>query len=181
MISETSTDFLSDLSEEDSPGFSEDECSLQADDQDNSDGHHSDSDEVEYFSESFSVKGSFWATKYQDALKKAVELKSKETNVPVRASFETSNLTDKNAITFEVFDGAVWLVIGYCGVEKIPKLTKAIKRGEIISYKVCFIKRQWIPKVRDFRLYAAVTITKKGRWDKNDSNNKYNSDLCFDI
>ena len=57
MISETSTDFLSDLSEEDNPVFSKDECSLQADDQDNSDGHHSDSDEVEYFSESFSVKG----------------------------------------------------------------------------------------------------------------------------
>jgi len=126
---------------------------------------------VEYFSELFSVKESFWGTKYQDALKKAVKLKSKETTVLVRAFSETSNLTDKNAITFEVFDSAVWLVIGYCGVEKIPRLTKAIKREEIISFKVCYIKRQWIPKIRDLRLHAAVTITKKGRWDKRDSKN----------
>ena len=76
-----------------------------------------------------------------------------------------------NAITFEVFDSAVWLVIGYCGVEKIPRLTKAIQREEIISFKVCYIKRQWIPKIRDLRLHAAVAITKKGRWDKRDSKN----------
>lgn len=76
-----------------------------------------------------------------------------------------------NAITFEVFDSAVWLVIGYCGVEKIPRLTKAIQREEIISFKVCYIKRQWIPKIRDLRLHVAVAITKKGRWDKRDSKN----------
>ena len=110
-----------------------------------------------------------------------MELTSTKENVPVRASFETSNLTDKNAITFEVLYNGVWLVIGYCGVEKIPKLTKAIKWDEITAYKLCFIKRQWIPKIRDFRLYSAVTIIKKGRWGKNDNNNQYNSDLCLDI
>ena len=73
----------------------------------------------------------------------------------------------------------MWLVIGYCGVEKIPKLTKAMAQGEIVSFKCCYIKRRWIPQVSGFRLYAAVTVTKKGRWDKNDSNNKYNSDLSF--
>ena len=95
-----------------------------------------------------------------------MDLKATENDVPVRASFEPSNLKDKNAITFEVFDSGVWLVIGYCGVEKIPKLTKAIKKNEIISYKLCYIKRQWIPKINDFRFYAGVTISKKDRWDK---------------
>lgn len=183
MNSETSTELLSDHSEEGSPVISEDECFLEGDDQeDNSadlDDHQSDPDEVEYFSESFNVKGSFWATKYQDALKKALELKSTKENVPVRASFETSNLTDKDAITFEVLCNGVWLVTGYCGVEKIPKLTKAIKWDEITAYKLCFIKRQWKPKIRDFRLYSAVTITKKGRWGKNDNNNQYNSDFAW--
>jgi len=76
MISEISTNFFPDRREEDSHVFSEDECSLQADVQDNSNGHHSDPNEVEYFSESFSVKESFWGTKYQDALKKAIKLTS---------------------------------------------------------------------------------------------------------
>jgi len=185
MNSASSTDLLSDDSDEGSPSISEDECFPEGDEEeDNSadlDDHQSEPDEVEYFSESFNVKGSFWATKYQDALKKALELKFTKENVPVRTSFETTNLTDKNAITFEVQCNGAWLVIGYCGVEKIPKLTKAIKWDEITAYKLCFIKRQWIPKIRDFRLYSAVTITKRGRWGKNDNSNQYNSDLRLDI
>ena len=185
MNSNNSTELLSDHSENGSPVISEDEWFPEGYEQeDNSsdlDDHLSDPNEVEYFSESFNVKGSFWATKYQDALKKAMELTSTKENVPVRASFETSNLTDKNAITFEVLYNGVWLVIGYCGVEKIPKLTKAIKWDEITPYKLCFIKRQWIPKIRDFRLYSVVTMIKKGWWGKNDNNNQYNSDLCLDI
>ena len=180
MVAETSECLASAATEDDSPVMSENECSPQDDDSENSDENtDSDPEEVEYFSETFSVKGSFWATRYQDALKKAVDLKANGVNVPVRASFESSNLKDKNAITFEVFDSTVWLVIGYCGVEKIPKLTKAIKKDEIISFKLCYIKRQWIPKISEFRFYAGVTIIKKDRWDKNDNNNQYNSDLSF--
>ena len=180
MVAETSECLASAATEDDSPVMSENECSPQDDDSENSDENtDSDPEELEYFSETFSVKGSFWATRYQDALKKAVDLKANGVNVPVRASFESSNLKDKNAITFEVFDSTVWLVIGYCGVEKIPKLTKAIKKDEIISFKLCYIKRQWIPKISEFRFYAGVTITKKDRWDKNDNNNQYNSDLSF--
>ncbi|KAL9977384.1 hypothetical protein ACROYT_G014778 [Oculina patagonica] len=93
----------------------------------------SDPHDVKYFTESFVVKGSFWATKYQEALKKA--MKANEADVRVRASIKPTNLKDKNAITFEVLDDGVWLVFGYCGVKTIPKLTKAVGKEDIISYK----------------------------------------------
>ena len=50
----------------------------------------SDPEEVEYFPLTFSIKGSFWATRYQDALKKAVDLKANGVYVPFRASFQLS-------------------------------------------------------------------------------------------
>lgn len=115
MVAETSECLASAATEDDSPVMSENECSPQDDDSENSDENtDSDPEEVEYFSETFSVKGSFWATRYQDALKKAVDLKANGVNVPVRASFESSNLKDKNAITFEVFDSLAghWILWG---------------------------------------------------------------------
>ena len=48
----------------------------------------------------------------------------------VRTCFESDNLRDRNAIKFEVLYFAALHVIGYYSVEKIPKLTKAIRTGE---------------------------------------------------
>ena len=126
MVPKTYADLLSDPAEEDSPVMSEDDYSLPADDdKDNSDCHpDSDPEEVEYFSETFSVKGSFWATRFQDALKKAVDLKATENDVPVRASFEPSNLKDKNAITFEVFDSGFGWSLATVEWRKFPSLQK---------------------------------------------------------
>ena len=54
----------------------------------------------------------------------------------MRACFKTDNLRDKNGIKFEVLYFNAWHVIGYCCVEKIPKLTKAIRRRELSSCKL---------------------------------------------
>ena len=136
-------------------------------------------DDTEYFTQIFAVKGWYWEGRYQEALLKCMELKAAEENVEVRTCFETDNLRDRNAIKFEVLYYAAWHVIGYCGVDKIPKLTKAIRRGEIISFKLKYVRRKWIPKIRAYQHYAAVGITKRGRWNRNDPNNKYNSDLTL--
>ncbi len=156
-----------------SPVSSDEECSAGEDcvvDED---------DEIEFFTETFAVKGSYWEGRYQESLVKCMELKANGEIVEVRTCFEMDNLRDRNAIKFEVLYFAAWHVIGYCGVEKIPKLTKAIGQNEIISCKLNYIKRQWIQPVSAFRHYAAVSITKKGRWEKNDPNNKYNSVLTL--
>lgn len=176
MIANSAENVVSIASEEEteSPVSSEEECSAgeEVDDGDaNSD--------KEYFTETFAVKGSFWEGRYQESLIKCVEHKAKEENVEVRTCFETDNLRDRNAIKFEVLYFAAWHVIGYCGVEKIPKLTKAIRRREIISCKLKYVKRKWIPPISAFRYYAAVAITKEGRWDRNDPNNKYDSALIL--
>ncbi|CAH3186604.1 unnamed protein product, partial [Porites evermanni] len=64
MVAETSECLASAATEDDSPVMSENECSPQDDDSENSDENtDSDPEEVEYFSETFSVKGSFWATR----------------------------------------------------------------------------------------------------------------------
>ena len=110
---------------------------------------------------------------------KCVERKAKGENVGVRACFETDNLRDKNAIKFEVLYFAVWHVIGYCSVEKIPKLTKALRTGELSSCKLKYVKRKWIQPINAFRYYAAVSVTKEGQCDRNDPKNKYNSVLTL--
>ena len=91
---------------------------------------------IEYFTDTFAVKGSYWEGRYQESLIKCVERKAKGENVGVRACFEPDNLRDKNAIKFEVLYFAAWHVIGYCSVEKIPKLTKALRRDELLSCKL---------------------------------------------
>lgn len=153
---------------------SEEECSAG---EDPGEDCVDEDDEIEFFTETFAVKGSYWEGRYQESLVKCMELRANGENVEVRTCFESDNLRDKNAIKFEVLYFAAWHIIGYCGVEKIPKLTKAIRLNEITSCKLSYIKRQWIQPVSAFRHYAAVSITKKGRWEKNDPNNKYNSVL----
>ena len=157
--------------ETDSPAVSsEEECSA---------GEEVEDDAKEYFTDTFAVKGSFWEGRYQESLIKCVERKAKGENIGVRACFETKNLRDKNAIKFEVLYFAAWHVIGYCSVEKIPKLTKAIRRGELLSCKLKYVKRKWVQPISAFRYYAAVSITKQGQWDRNDPKNKYNSVLTL--
>ena len=144
MIANAAENGVSIASEEEteSPASSEEECSAgeEVDDEDNN-------SEKEYFTEEFAVKGSFWEGRYQESLIKCEERKANEEDVGVRTCFETDNLRDRNAIKFEVLYFAAWHVIGYCGVEKIPKLTKAIRRGEIISCKLKYIKRKWIQPI----------------------------------
>lgn len=93
-------------------------------------------DGTAYFMQIFAVKGSFWEGRYQEALLKGVELKAAEEIVEVRTCFETDKLRDRYAIKFEVLYYADWHVIGYCGVDKVSKLTKAMRRREIISFKL---------------------------------------------
>lgn len=49
-------------------------------------------DSTQYFTQIFSVKGSYWEGRYQEALLKCMELKAEEENVEVRTCFEPDNL-----------------------------------------------------------------------------------------
>ena len=127
--------------------------------------------------ESLKVKGSYHEERYQKALLKCDDAKRKQDVVPIRAEFEPDNIQDKNAIKFEVFFDHEWLIIGYCDLKKIPKLRKAMKAKEIRSLSLLYVKREFIPWQGKFSFYACVCIVKNGKWEKDSTNNYYNSDL----
>ena len=57
-----------------------------------------------------------------------------EKNKPsVHVESEPDNMEDRNAIKIEVHSNNVWHIIGYCGVQKILKLRKAMKEKEIVT------------------------------------------------
>ena len=67
----------------------------------------------------------------------------------------------------------------YCPLVKVPKLVRALKKGELLSVTLVDLKRKWMPQKKDYKLFATVSILKKGKWEKDDTNNKYNS--CINI
>ena len=131
----------------------------------------------ELYAESFIVKGSYHEDRYQRALLKCSEAKRKKENILVRVNFEPNNIEDKNAIKFEVYFDNEWLIIGYCSVKKIPKLNKAMKRNQLRTLILTFVKREWIHWKASFCFHACVTVVKRGKWDKDELNNHYNSVL----
>ena len=84
--------------------------------------------------------------------------------VPVRVEFEPNNIEDKNAIKFDVYFDDGWHIIGFCGVNKIPKLRKAMKGKEIKSLSLLYIKRKWIPWQSKFSFYASVSVVWNLEW-----------------
>ena len=56
---------------------------------------------------------------------KCYEIKVEKQKVELRVEHEPDNISDSNALKFEVnFEGQRF-IIGYCGVKKIPKLKRA--------------------------------------------------------
>ena len=70
-------------------------------------------------------------------------------------------------------------VMGYCPLVKVPKLVRALKKGELLSVTLVDLKRKWMPQEKDYKRFATVSILKKGKWEKDDTNNKYNS--CINV
>ena len=54
---------------------------------------------------------------------------------------EPDNVRDTNALKFMVFQNETWHIIGYCGLNKIPKLKRALHRNEVHSISLDSLKR----------------------------------------
>ena len=129
--------------------------------------------------EYFLVVGSNWEMRYQDGLQKCYELRVKKENVKLRVEHEPDNISDCNALKFEVLSDGQWFIIGYCGVKKIPKLKRALHHHELVSMELCNLRRIWNAKISEFRFSADINIVKRGKWDKDDPNNRYNSSIVM--
>ena len=62
---------------------------------------------------------------------------------------EPENISDKNALTFETLYQDKWLTLEYCGLPKIPKLSKAINQKQIASVLITNLRRYWAPDIKD--------------------------------
>lgn len=127
----------------------------------------------------FKIVGSHWEERYQEALYKCYELKTHNNEVKLRAISEPDNIRDCNAIKFEVLHNGEWHIMGYCGVKKIPKLKRAMHNQTIVSLQIYNMIRKWVPQTRQFRFASGINIVKKGRWDKDDLQNVYNSAIAL--
>ena len=65
--------------------------------------------------------------------------------------------------------------MGYCSVNKIPKLKRAMQKKQLQSIKLDSLKREWSMLKRKFLFYSLLLIVKNGKWDADEPNNNYNS------
>ena len=97
--------------------------------------------------------------------------------VPVQLTFERVNRRDENAVLVHALTEDLWKPIGNIPGIKVAKATSAIKTKEITNMSINSIKCQYIFPMASFKYFAAVTITKKGRWMKNRDDYEYNEDI----
>ncbi|XP_019613815.1 PREDICTED: uncharacterized protein LOC109461810 [Branchiostoma belcheri] len=154
--------------------LSEDE-SDDSQEQDGNTDNQSDDDDRTLSGQIFAVAGSTWQACYQDALDKCSALRRDGTDVETRAAFEPNNVKDKNAIKFEVFVENCWQVVGYCPGTKVPKLTRAMNKGDVTEIAVHKLQLSYCAPAKKNLYKAYVKIVKKGTWERDSLNYKYNS------
>jgi len=114
---------------------------------------------------------------YKDGLNKCYQLQIRKKKVQLE--HKPGNISDSNVLKFEVYSNGQWFIIGYCGVKKIPKLKRALHRGQVLSLELGNLRRIWYPVISEFRFSVGINIVKIGRWDKDDPTNRYNSTIVL--
>ena len=83
------------------------------------------------YPEKFVVIGSWQEGRYQNALAICMWRRSANKELVFKVEHEPDNIRDTNALKFMVFHNEKWHIIGYCGLNKIPKLKRALHRNEV--------------------------------------------------
>ena len=130
------------------------------------------SSDVKY-PEKFVVVGSWQEGRYQGALAICVWRRSANKELV----FKVEHVRDTNALKFIVFHNDKWHMIGYCGVNKIPRLKRALHRNEVHSISLDSLKRTYAYKEKKLLYSASLLIVKHGPWDRDDPGNTYNSHM----
>ena len=93
------------------------------------------------YPEKFVVVGSWQEERYQSALAICMWRRSANKELVFKVEHEPDNIRDTNALKFMVFHNEKWHIIGYCGLNKIPKLKHALHRHEVLSISLDSLKR----------------------------------------
>ena len=129
------------------------------------------------YPEKFVVVGSWQEQRYQQALAIIMYRRSKNLKLEFKVEHEPDNVRDSNALKFLVLHNENWYIIGYCGLNKIPKLKRALHRDEVHSISLDSLKRSYAFMEKKLLYHASLFIVKHGLWDKDEPNNKYNSQI----
>ena len=125
------------------------------------------------YTETFILKGSSFHEHFQRTLKSCKDKMINKETISIRLGKEPVNRRDENAILVHACPGDTWEPIGYIPGVKVLKVTKAIDNNEITSMSLLSVKYQYVFSISSFKYFAVVTISKKGRWAKNNDNYKY--------
>ena len=136
-----------------------------------------DVDADDLYCQTFAGRGSYWEEKYQRVLIECRRMLGNNEDVVVRLVFEPENRQDRNAIRFDAYVDGSWHPLGYAGLRKIPKLTKAIKMGEIRSISLARVKGQYVQQQNKMMMTGYFSIVKSSLWLKDYDGNTYNAVL----
>ncbi|CAG2210751.1 unnamed protein product [Mytilus edulis] len=133
--------------------------------------------EDEHYTSIFQIRGSTYGEQYQHNLKEVQGALRQCISVPVRLLFQKDNPKDKNAISVNATVNSKDLQLGYIGVKKIPKVTKALTSGEIVTTSMKSVTSWFVRNLNSRKLKGSVVVCKKGKWLPDSDNNFYNADL----
>lgn len=109
----------------------------------------------------FKCIGCHKEVQYQQALRRASELRSKGELIQCKVEREPNNPYDSHAIAF-FCKLSKWEKIGYAVTEVLPELHDAIARNKITAVTI-----KWIKYVIHWQTpgwYAGIDITREGEW-----------------
>ena len=90
---------------------------------------------------------------------------------------EPDNPKDSNAILVKVCVDDLFLIIGYIGVKKLPKVVSAIRLQEIVDIKFKSVTTWLVRNLNIRKLRCYIQMCKKNKWLPDNELNTYNSNL----
>ena len=139
----------------------------------------SDDEDILYVPQVFPIMGSWKENRYQDVLTEVQNQMALSKDVSVRVKFEQNNPEDINAIKAEARIEGNWKIFGTIMKSQISKLTRAMRRNTVNNCRFRGAPRYEI-NVRNSGyngLTCKLIIEKRGRWERDDFDYRYNDDL----
>ena len=146
------------------------------DDGDQHDGEANDAGD-ELYTTTFPIKGSTYNDIYQENLKTVQRALRLKTPMTIQLEQEPDNPKDSNAILVKVCVDDLFLIIGYIGVKKLPKVVSAIRLQEIVDIKVKSVTTWLVRNLNIRKLRCYIQMCKKNKWLPDNELNTYNSNL----
>ncbi len=132
--------------------------------------------EAEQFAELIFMKGTTFHGHFQEALHACKQLMLEGNTPEVSLTAEPVNKRDENAIVVKALLGKC-KPIGYIPARKLPKVTDAMRKGEITSVTLNNVIYKYIYAAKGHRYFAKILILKRNRWLPDSKTYEYNDPI----